>query len=609
MTMAQHLAQRKWHLFVALVRTLVGCCAVAISAHAALPAPQMLDSARPSFEIHNDLQTLLEAGPSAGIAAIAAGTRGPFAAQAANTIFPLTENHTLWIRLRLASSDASPPDWSLCIPLPYLDHAVLYQADGHGSWTTQLAGDINPVSQWTRPGLYPEFRLSWPKGGVSEVYLQIRNFKPLGIPLRLASVSARETQRELEYTAIGVVLGALLMLMGVCTIQYLVTEDAADGWYTVYIVLMMVVISSATGVSGQWLWPHSPVWSNYSFMALPLLGVGATVLFARHMCALEVGFPRFARCMHGLGWISLPLALLSIFIDRASANNIQAAYLALAPVLTVAGTVATWRRGNPVGKWLFMAYLPQGLAVIFLTAQMFNLVPTFWEVRYAMVLALVISIPLVLHALHLRTRMRHEAEERASSLSRQDALTGLLVKPLFMEHVQETLERALHDKVSSAVVLVEVMNHAHLREAYGEAVAEQCLLRAVVKLHRVLRDVDPAGRVDTSRFGLILDGVSSRQALSERMVSLIASGLVPLPGLKPEVTLQFHIACVLLNETIPDPRTILDQLADVLDHISPRSRRPIRFLEPLNTVPAPLQVDSGFTADDTGSFMAPGAST
>lgn len=606
MTLAQHIAPGAWRLFVALVWVLMGHVAAPATAHADLPVPQMLNnSTQPSFDIQNNLQTLLEVGPSVGVAAIAAGARGPFVAQAADTIFALSDNHTLWIRLRLESTDASPSDWSLCIPLPYLDHAVLYQANGHGGWTAQTAGDTTPVSQWTRPGLYPEFRLHPPKGAAQEVYLQIRNFKPLSIPLRLASATARETQRELEYTAIGVVLGALLMLMGSCAIQYLLTDDAADGWYTVYIVLMMVAISGATGVSGQWLWPHSPGWSNYSFMALPLLGVGATVLFARHMCALEVGFPRFARGMHWLGWISLPLALMLVFIDRASANNIQALYLGLAPVLTVAGTVATWRRGNPVGKWLFMAYLPQGFAIVFLTAQMFNLIPTFWEARYAMVLAVVISIPLVLHALHLRTRMRHEAEERASSLSRQDALTGLLVKPLFMEHVQETLERALHDKVSSAVVLVEVMNHAHLREAFGEAVAEQCLLRAVVKLHRVLRDVDPAGRVDTSRFGLILDGVSSRQALSERMVSLIASGLVPLPGLKPEVTLQFHIACVLLNETIPDSRTILDQLAEVLDSISPRSRRPIRFLEPLNTVPTPLAGDSGFAADDTGSFMAP----
>jgi hypothetical protein len=89
------------------------------------------------------------------------------------------------------------------------------------------------------------------------------------------------------------------------------------------------------------------------------------------------------------------------------------------------------------------------------------------------------------------------------------------------------------------------------------------------------------------------------------MVSLIASGLIPLPGLQPEVTLHFHIACVLLNETIPDPRTILEQLDDILDNMAPRTRRPIRFLEPLQTIPAPVGESSGFGEDDTGSFMAP----
>jgi two-component system, sensor histidine kinase LadS len=223
-----------------------------------------------------------------------------------------------------------------------------------------------------------------------------------------------------------------------------------------------------------------------------------------------------------------------------------------------------------------------------------------------MVLAISASVPMVLHALHLRARMRHEAEDRASSLSRQDALTGLLIKPLFMTHIEGTLERALNDKESAAIVLVEVVNHAHLREAFGESVAEQCLLRAVVKLHRVLRDVDPAGRVDTSRFGLILEGVRSRQVLSERMVSLIASGLIPLPGLKPEATLQFHVACVMLNEIVPAANTLLEQLGDVLDNISPRSRRPIRFLEPAHTVPASYDGDSILVTDDheSGSSMA-----
>jgi len=125
--------------------------------------------------------------------------------------------------------------------------------------------------------------------------------------------------------------------------------------------------------------------------------------------------------------------------------------------------------------------------------------------------------------------------------------------------------------------MVEIVNYSYLKESYGDAIAEQCLLRAAVKLHRVLRDVDPAGRVDTAHFGLVLDGVASRQALTERMVRLVASGLIPLPGVRPEVTLQFHISCALLTEIVPDKRTILHELADLLHRMSPRTRRPIRF--------------------------------
>ena len=72
------------------------------------------------------------------------------------------------------------------------------------------------------------------------------------------------------------------------------------------------------------------------------------------------------------------------------------------------------------------------------------------------------------------------------------------------------------------------------------------------------------------------------------MVRLIASGLIPLPGLKPEVTLQFHVACLLLSEVLPKPSSVLEELGNVLEGISPRTRRPIRFLEPPMTEPAPL---------------------
>ncbi len=565
---------------------------------------EQLGDLQPAFEIDGDVQTLLETGASVGISAIADGARGAFTASPAGTIFPLSDHNTLWIRLRLQKTAGAPTDWTLHIPLPYLDLAVLYVPDGKGGWNRQVAGDTVAVKDWSHPGLYPDFEWQPPANAPQEVYLQIRNFKPSGIPLRLASAAARQLQRGIEYVAIGIMIGTLLMLLGSCLIHYLVTRDRSDGWYAVYTSLIVVVISGATGLSGQWLWPNSPVWSNYSYMVLPVLGVGVTVLFVRHVCGLVNRFPYLERGLLWFGWACIPLAFLSIFIDRAAADDVHAAYLALGPVLALGAAVMTWRRGNPVGKWLLIAYLPQSLAVLFLAAQMFALVPTLWEARYAMLAGVAFSVPLLLQALHMRARERREVEDRARALPTQDALTGLLNRQQFMTQVDAALARALDDKEPSAIVLVEIINHDRLRATFGDAVAEQCLLRAVVKLHRVLRDVDPAGRVDTARFGLVLEGVSSRDTINERMVRLIASGLIPLPGLQPEVTLHFHATCVLLNELIPDGRTILDQLGELMAEMSPRTRRPIRFLEPELTVPAALHAESEFSAHDTPGLGA-----
>jgi diguanylate cyclase (GGDEF)-like protein len=246
---------------------------------------------------------------------------------------------------------------------------------------------------------------------------------------------------------------------------------------------------------------------------------------------------------------------------------------------------------------LTIAYIPTGLATFYIALQMMQILPAWWPSRYLMVAAVALSVPLLQQALHLRARERREVQERADALPTQDALTGLLTRPLFDAQVELAIKRARQRREPSAIVMVEVVNYSYLRESYGDAIAEQCLLRAAVKLHRVLRDVDPAGRVDTARFGLVLDGVSSRQDLTERMVRLVASGLIPLPGLRPEVTLQFHISCALLTELVADKRTILQELTDVLHAMSPRTRRPIRFLEPAPTLPASLTGPSGKDSD------------
>ena len=249
------------------------------------------------------------------------------------------------------------------------------------------------------------------------------------------------------------------------------------------------------------------------------------------------------------------------------------------------GSQLSWRFRSDIGRLLFASYVLQFLATMRLIAESWGLVPYWWEFRYVTSLAMGMSLPLLLYALSRATHDRKELAVRANHLPNQDALTGLLTRKAFMEQYEAAYERVISDGEPVAVVLISVINHEHIRQAFGDTMAEQCLLRAVIKLQRVLRDVDPAGRVDTQRFALLLEGVADKDALNQRMVQLIASGLIPIPGLAPEVNLQFQAACVLLHHNPVTPERVIDELGGLLQDMSPRTRRPIRFLEAPATHP------------------------
>jgi hypothetical protein len=101
-----------------------------------------------------------------------------------------------------------------------------------------------------------------------------------------------------------------------------------------------------------------------------------------------------------------------------------------------------------------------------------------------------------------------------------------------------------------------------------------------MKLQRLMPDADCVGRVGENTLGLILETVTGRSALGERAARLVAHGLMPLPGLKPEVLLKLQVVGNVLSENPLDAASLQALLESTLTSMSPRSRRQIRFLEP-----------------------------
>jgi len=550
----------------------------------------------------------VDAQAEARIEQMAAGAyRASMTPAQANTIYRLGAQAALWQHYRFRKPAGARQDWMLEFPLPLLDRVTVFQQDKYGYWTDQTAGDTVPVSSWPEPGRYAHFHLLLPDNGVHEVYVRIQHVTQVNIPVHAIAATALNQNLQRDYLVIGVVCGALVLLIVAGVVQGWVYRDQAYGWYAAYVTIMALVVATTSGMAGHFFWSNFAVWNNYAQGFLGLLGGSAGLLVVRSLCGITGRHRWFDHVVYGTGLAGPALAFAYIGMDRHWGVRLIGVYLVMVIVLSLGTAFAAWRRKDVVGAWVLAGFAPLALATLLVVARIFGWIPTTWLSQYAFMLSLAVEVPLLLMALNIRSRERHGVEAREQAMASHDALTGLLAKHIFNDRLQQMVTRARRNKESAAVVFVELVNYAYVKRIHGITVAEQSLLRSVIKLRRILRDVDTVGRVDEARFGLIMEGVSSREPVTAIAARLIAAGLMPLKGLKPEVVLQFHIAGVLLSEKLMDGPQLTQALENLLTSMAARTRRPIRFLEPELTRPMPLEVDSGLDDSDGDSLPAQSA--
>lgn len=517
---------------------------------------------------------------------------GLFEPGEADAIHAFGPGTAVWLHYRLVRDANARHAWLLAFPSPILDYVSVWQQDAKGVWRSQTAGDTVAMESWPEAGRYPYFRLDLPAGQVRDVFVQLRSVTPTSVPVRLASDSAHDQHIQIEYLGLGAAFGSLMLLIAACVVQAWVYRDAVYGWYAAYAAVTALCVVAYTGVAAHLLWTGSGFWADTAQGTLAALAAGAAMMFVRNLTGISARHRLLDRLALAGGPAGVLLALAFPLIDRPTGLVIMAAYVAFAALANITIAWLSWRRGDAVGLWVLVAYLPLTIAVLLALVRLFGWLPVSFGTQYAIVAAMALEVPILLVALSIRSRDRHGAEIREQALSSQDALTGLLAPHLFHDRLRQVVARHKRDREDAAVVFIDLVNYPRIKGHYGQTVAEQSLLRSVIKLRRVLRDVDTVGRIGEARFGLILEGVSSRAAVTDRAARLIAAGLMPLKGLKPEVTLQFHVAAVLLAERSLEGPEVVDALGALLGGMSSRTRRPIRFLEPEVTEPQPLEAES-----------------
>jgi EAL domain-containing protein (putative c-di-GMP-specific phosphodiesterase class I)/GGDEF domain-containing protein len=142
-------------------------------------------------------------------------------------------------------------------------------------------------------------------------------------------------------------------------------------------------------------------------------------------------------------------------------------------------------------------------------------------------------------------RDRGELLHYLRDLARTDSVTGVLNRPGFTEFLDEELERPAGRR-RGAFVGVEVEDLASLREQYGRTVADLAIKDLAAALCTSAEGLDPVGRLEENRFGVLLLCDTEETAVP-RLLQGLTSRLADFMT-RREITMSVRAGSVALSD-------------------------------------------------------------
>ena len=171
---------------------------------------------------------------------------------------------------------------------------------------------------------------------------------------------------------------------------------------------------------------------------------------------------------------------------------------------------------------------------------------------------------------------RKKAEERVAWLARNDALTGLPNRTVFMDAVRDAIAHSARGAGSLAVFYVDLDHFKDINDTLGHPAGDLLLQEVASRLRRALRSIDKVARLGGDEFAILAAQTDAEGAAA--LASKILAGMnCPFFLGDNRIRTGMSIGIAVHDKEVIDPETLLGRADMALYRSKAEGRNTFRF--------------------------------
>ncbi|QOJ22698.1 MAG: GGDEF domain-containing protein [Gammaproteobacteria bacterium] len=362
--------------------------------------------------------------------------------------------------------------------------------------------------------------------GETTVLMRIESDDAMVLPVYFISNEKLAERNQWQAYSYGFMYGVILALVAYNVMLYFGLLTSPYLFYSIYLLLFLLLNAAYTGHAYQWLWPESPLWQKW---ANPVLIMACTVsgfAFALQFLNIKLSRPGVYRLTVVCSAILCALLLLAILADKFVTALLIALFLILFfYVASILLGVISLQAGNRYAKYFLLASIFSICGGMITANAVWGVIP-FNEMTYrATDIGMMIDAILLALALAERFNINQNEKLLAEKMAGIDSLTNLNNRRSFYKFVQPIWAMSLRSKSSTSVIMLDIDNFKLLNDTYGHALGDRVLIQLAETMQREARSGDILARWGGEEFLIFLPETRLADAvtIAERMRSKIST--------------------------------------------------------------------------------------